>query len=568
MLSEKRWELKPPPPPELVASLPELPPLLIRLLHNRGLSDPAQIRAFLEGGGPGNPFRLQDIHRAVDRLRRAIRQDEPIAVYGDFDVDGITATVLLVETLQALGAQVRSYIPSRLHEGYGLNFSALRRLAGEGVRVVVTVDCGIRSIREVAYGQRLGLDMIITDHHSIGPELPPAFATINPKRSDCPYPFKKLSGVGVAYKLAQALLRVERQVPVKGGDVSLQEENLLDLVALGTVADIVPIFGENRDLVRQGLKLLNVTPRPGLRALAARAGVKMGQINTYMISYVLGPRLNAAGRLAEATLSYKLLTSRSPEEAEPLAQELEEQNRQRQRLTDKILAQAREQVLETGPEASLLVAIGENFLAGVVGLVANHLSEEFYRPALVIERGQKRSRGSARSIPEFHITRALDRCRELLVRHGGHAAAAGFTVENENLPAFLEKMRLIADEELKGLELKPTLEIDAELCLSELTWDTYYLLKLLEPCGEGNPPPLLLSRGVLLRETRRVGAENKHLKLTLSDGKCVWDAIAFRQGARADEIAQRLDVVYRLEADQWNDEPRLQLKLEDWRPAL
>jgi single-stranded-DNA-specific exonuclease len=551
-------------PPVHQDLFPGVPSLLIRLLHNRGITTPQAVRDFLGTPTLGTtPFRLPGMHQAVNRLRQAIRAGEKVAIYGDFDADGVSATAVLVETLQALGADVRPYIPHRVDEGYGLNLDALRKLYRAGVRLVVTVDCGIRSVAEVEAAQR-GMDLIITDHHSVGPDLPPAVAAVNPKITDSSYPFQNLAGVGVAFKLAQALLLAHQKM---GGQIPLEAEDLLDLVALGTVADVVPLLGENRDLVRLGLDRLNDPQRPGLTALMAKAGVRPGEITATTIGYVLGPRLNAAGRLADAMTGYQLLTTRDPGEAERLAAKLDETNRRRQQLTAETLEQARAQVRAEGAGAPLLFAASEHFLPGIVGLVAGRLTEEFYRPAVVVEVGAEESRGSCRSIPDFHITAALDRCRDLLVRYGGHAAAAGFTVESANLEPLRARLRAVAEEELAGKELVPTLAIDAEVALSEMDWATQALLEQMEPCGSENPVPLFLSRGVVVRDFRPVGADEQHLRLTLSDGRVVWDAIAFRQGIPEGGMPERIDVVYSLEAREWNGEKRLQLVVDDFRPA-
>ncbi len=562
------WQVAPPAPADHLARFPQISPLIVQLLYNRGLTAPHDVRDFLAGAHPDvNPFRLKGMNQAVTRLRQAIRQGELVAVYGDFDADGVTATALLVDALSALGARVKPYIPHRVDEGYGLNTGALRQLASQGVEVVVTVDCGIRSIREVSYGRKLGLDIIITDHHSVGDEVPPALAVINPKQPDCRYPFQDLAGVGVAFKLAQALLRANRQVPVAQGEVSVDEEDLLDLAALGTVADLVPLLGENRSLVRRGLERLNDPQRQGVRAMIAQAGLKLGQIDAAAIGFVLGPRLNAAGRMDDAATSYDLLTCRSPDEAANLAQELEELNRRRQRLTAETLERAREQALLAGDSEKLLFASGEDFLSGIVGLVAGRLTEEFYRPALVVELGPEKSRGSARSIPEFNITAALDQCSDLLVRYGGHAAAAGFTVANDNIEALRERLKDLAAEQLEGVELTPTLLIDAEVELSEMDWATQALLTQLEPCGYANPAPLLLSRQAIVRNARAVGTDGSHLKLALSDGRGAWDAIAFHQGHWAGQLSGYIDVVYSLEINEWNERKRLQLNVKDLRPS-
>lgn len=567
----KRWQIHPPLPPEARAELAPFPLVLAQILYHRGVRTCSEAQAFLERRWEGPPpFSLKGVNEAVARIRWAIRRREPIAVYGDFDADGVTGTVLLSQVLRALGADVRPYIPHRVDEGYDLNKDALLRLQRNGARLVVSVDCGIRSVEEVAFARRCGLDVVVTDHHSPGEVLPPAVAVVNPKQPGCPYPFKMLSGVGVAYKLAQALLLVEGQAPLRrgSGEAPPSAEEFLDLVALGTVADIVPLEGENRALTGQGLVRLNEASRPGIRALMEKAGLRPGQVTATHIGFVLAPRLNAAGRIATAALGYDLLATPHREIALDLAERLENLNRERQEMTRDAFEEARQQVEKAGAaERHLLLVAGEEFHPGIVGLVASRLVEEYYRPSVVVEMGERYSRGSARSIPEFHITQALDQCADLLVRHGGHAAAAGFTCANERLSALQERLEAIAEEALAGQELVPALEIDVEIPLSEVTWELVGLLSLLEPFGEGNPAPLFLSRGVVVREARPVGKENQHLRLLLTDGRAVWDAIAFRFGEWGGEVPQRADVVYCLEPNEWNGETRLQLNVQDLRPA-
>jgi single-stranded-DNA-specific exonuclease len=564
-LQSKRWQIAPPLSPSQLSRLPDQPPLVVQLLHNRGIRDPGAVQEFLAGRFvQDSPFQLKGMRKAVERLRQAIRRKEPIAVYGDFDVDGVTATALLVETLSALGAQVEPYIPDRVDEGYGLNLKSLRRLYRQGVRVVITVDCGIRSVDEVDRASR-GLDLIITDHHSVGKELPRAVATINPKQPDCSYPFKDLAGVGVAFKVADALLRVQGQV---GPPAELTEESLLDLVALGTVADLVPLLGENRSLVRRGLEVLNEPRRPGVEALMAEANLRRDEVDTNAIAFRLGPRLNAAGRIDKAMLAYKLLTNRDPQETRELANELGELNRRRQELTEKTVAAAEAQVLADDPDARLYWAASQDFLPGIVGLAASRLTEAYYRPAIVVERGDEESRGSCRSIPEFYINVALDECADLLKRHGGHAAAAGFTVATADLERLRQRLQAIAAERLAGVELRPTLKIDVEIPLEEVDWATHGFLSQIEPCGVDNPQPVLLSRNVEVREARAIGSEKRHLKLTFRDGRGIaWDAIAFRRGDLSNQIPAAMDAAYTLEIHDWNGEKRLQLNIQDLRAA-
>jgi len=569
----KRWQVARRAPGSFLARLSDLHPLVAQALYNRGLTDPTEARTFLKGqAGQDDPFRLHGMHQAVTRLRQAVRAGEPIAVYGDFDADGVTATALLVLALRAMGGHVQPYIPHRVEEGYGLNIPALEELAQMGVRVVVTVDCGIRFPTEIAYARQRGMDVIVTDHHAVGvgedgrPPLLQAVAVVNPHQEECPYPYKYLAGVGLAYKLAQALLRANRKVPVRG-EVNLREEDLLDLVALGTVADLAPLTGENRYLVIQGLKRLNSEPRPGVEALMRRVGLRPGGVDATAIGYMLGPRLNAAGRIAHAKTAYQLLTAEYPAEAERLAQRLDDLNRERQRLTAEVQERAREIAVAQEAGQPLLFIAAPGFPAGVVGLVASRLVEEFYRPTVVVEQGEEESHGSARSIPEFHITSALDTCADILVQHGGHAAAAGFTARTADLPRLKERLLALAAEELEGRELIPTLQIDAEVPLQEMNWQLWEELQALQPFGEGNPEPLFLSRQVQVRHHRAVGSDGAHLKLLLFDGRTVWDGIAFGQGDWADHLPNRVDIAYHLQLNEWNGERRLQLNIQDIRPA-
>jgi single-stranded-DNA-specific exonuclease len=564
-LQSKRWKLAPPLREPELAQFATLHPLVVQILHNRRITDPDAVDAFLSGQiSTDNPFQLAGMSEAVTRLRQAIREGEPVAVYGDFDTDGVTATALLVEALLALGARVQPYIPHRVDEGYGLNLEALRHLYRQGVRVVVTVDCGIRSAREVKAASK-GLDLIVTDHHSVGKELPPALAVINPKQPGCPYPFKKLAGVGVAFKLAQALLRAHQKA---SGPIEFSEETLLDLVALGTVADLAPLLGENRALVQNGLEKLNQPSRPGVEALMANAGVRRGKVDATAIGFRLGPRLNAAGRIDSAMLAYRLLTSREAMETKALADTLGDLNRKRQELTEQTVAAAEQQVLADDPDAFLYLAESTAFNPGIVGLAASRLTERYYRPTIVVEKGEARSRGSCRSIPEFHITKALEQCSGLLVRFGGHAAAAGFTVDNARLDELKGRLQAIAGEQLAEVDLRPTLEIDAEVRLEEVDWPIQKLLAQVEPCGVENPKPVLLSRGVEVRGVRAIGKEKKHLKLALRDRRGVaQDAIFFRHGDLESLVPSQVDIAYTLGVNEWNHRPQLQLIVQDLRPA-
>ncbi len=565
----KRWVIAPLAPIDHLKRFPDLAPLVVQILYNRGITDPDEMAAFLQVDRPTSTaglFRMAGINRTVDRIRRAIKACEPIAVYGDYDVDGVTATALLVQTLAAFGANVRPYIPRRADEGYGLNVEALQALKNDGVRLVVTVDCGVRSLTEVAFAKAIGLDLIVSDHHMPLEDLPDAYALINPKQPDCPYPFKELAGVGLAFKIAQALLAVNAKTD--DTKVALTEDDLLDLVALGTVADLAPLLGENRLLVARGLQQLRRTQRPGLRALIQISGVK--SIDTGAIGFSLGPRLNAAGRLDHALNAYDLLMTNETTKAEQIALELDTRNRERQTLTKELSDRARDIVMaHSNGSAALLFAADPSFNSGVVGLVASRLTEEFYRPSVVIEQGPHESRGSCRSIPEFHITQALDECRELFVRHGGHAAAAGFTIETAKLSTLSDRLSAIAERELGGQELLPTLAIDAVLHLHKLKSDLFHALKHLEPHGYANPQPMFASRGVSIVEMRTVGLDGAHLKMKVGDGGTIFDAIAFKLGYMAERLTRgdKLDIAYTFEENEWNGERKYQLNIKDIKYA-
>jgi single-stranded-DNA-specific exonuclease len=579
-LREFRWLVAPEMPGSSTAepSADGLHPVLRQILYNRGLSQPAQIQAFLANHylSSRDPFLLADMARAVERIGRALRDGETIVVYGDFDADGVTATVLLTEALRAMADDRRliiPYIPDRVDEGYGLNLEALTTLRQKGANLVISVDCGIRSPVEAAHAQAIGLDMIITDHHSLGRALPPAAAVINPKRPDSEYPERMLAGVGIAYKLAQAL---RQAFPDRApGD----ESNLLDLVAIGTVADLAPLVGENRKLVAEGLAVLNEVRRPGIAALMNVSGLQPGQITAESVGFALGPRINAAGRLAHAYDAARLLIAGDSHSAQEQARLLDELNRRRQALTRQLSALAEQQV---DADAPIIIAGSPEFKSGIVGLVASRLAEKNYRPAIVMELGEEESRGSCRSIPEFHITHALDEVADLLVRHGGHAQAGGFTIRNENLPEFTQRMTAIAAERLGDQELRPGLTIDAALPLGQVDWALQGTLEQLEPTGYENPSPLLLSRAVEVVSHRPVGADGSHLQMFVIDAyrngasryggaarppTRAYPAIAFRQGQWAGSLPQHIDIVYRISVNRWQGSANLQLVIEDIRPA-
>jgi single-stranded-DNA-specific exonuclease len=574
-----KWVVALPAPPSFFQAVHEHP-LLAQVLYNRGLRTAPEVAAFLNGADAAavNPYKLADMTPAVQRILTAIRRSETICVYGDFDVDGVSSTALLVMALQAAGGTAGPYIPDRVDEGYGLNLDAITRIAAKA-QLLVTVDCGIRSLAEVAHANALGMDVIVTDHHTVGPELPPALAVINPRRADCPSRFDQLAGAGVAYRLAQAVLRAvaadgvgHGAKPLTPDAVTEIEESLLDLVALGTVADVMPLLGQNRTLVRRGLARLNRQPRPGIDALMRVSDLAPGSVDSTAISFRLAPRLNAAGRLEHAKLAYDILRTTDPTTAFLHAKTLEELNRRRRTLTDQAQAEAELQLAaQLAGDPPLLIAGSPHFAHGIVGLVAGKLAERFYRPAIVLREEEETARGSARSIPEFDISRALDAVAGLLIRHGGHPLAGGFTVKTADVPALRTALTDLAAAALgdRGA-LRPTLEIDAEVSLEDLSWSVVEQFARLEPTGEENRMPLLLARRTRIRSVRTVG-DGKHLKLGLDSGpgSHVFDAIGFRLGPWQDTLAEGVlvDVAFSAEINEWQGQRRLQLNLQDVRLA-
>jgi len=519
----RRWIL----PDELDLVAPDgIPPLVARVMAARGIetTDMADFIAAraVEDGPP-----MLDMDRALERLRRALAARERIVVYGDYDVDGIAGSAILVRAFRQLGVAVAAYIPNRYEEGYGLNEEALRKLAADGARVIVSVDCGVTAVREAALARSLGLDLIITDHHHPPAKLPDAFAIVNPRRPGDASLDKELAGAGVALMVARRLL----------GELgfALRRDELMQLVSLATVADVVPLRAANRALVRAGLETLNRAPIIGVRALVERAGLKLGHVNASDIGYVLGPRLNAAGRIADAEEALRLLLTEDVEEAKVLAENLEKKNSERQELTRQVVKGARERA-EERPDAWATVVSDPAWPAGIVGLAASRLVEDYGRPAVVIAIDGDEGKGSCRSISAVHIAEALDECDDLLIKHGGHAMAAGFSIARENIAAFTDRLDEVVRRRLGGVRPIPSLRVDAEIEPDALTSRLALELASLEPCGAGNPRPHLLLRNVKVYGIRQVGADSDHLRCKITVGRFTFDAMAFRRGEHVEAM--------------------------------
>jgi single-stranded-DNA-specific exonuclease len=545
--------------PEEYMSSSGVPPLIAQLLYNRNIK-PEGIEPFLSVDHrlEGNPFLLPDISQAVSRIYKAVLAREKIAVYGDFDVDGVTAIVIVVEGLSRLGAEVIPYIPDRINEGHGLKIPALEKLHAQGISLIVTVDCGVTDIKEVRRAQDMGVDMIITDHHLPLKSLPGAVAVVDAKRKDSAYPFADLAGAGVAFKFLQALFHKDSREKWLA--------RLLDLVALATVTDLVALVGENRYLVKEGLKELNSSSRVGIQETVRSAGLRPGELDIEDISWALGPRLNAAGRMNNASASYRLLTTQSSEEARFLALELEGKNAERQRMTGEVLSRVKER-LAAKLHLPLLMDGDESYSVGVIGLVASKLVDEFYKPAIVISLGPESCQGSCRSIAEFDMVSALAECEDLLAAYGGHSLAAGFTVPRRNLSQLEQKLVSLAADRLGHLELRPELIIDAELPLATFGGETFNLIQRLSPFGRGNPQPTFLSRQVEVIDCRSFGNQGEWLRLKLRQGNVTWQAVDFESHKKREQIPARMDIVYNLEKSCWNGEEVLRLNLLDFAPS-
>jgi len=553
------WRTAPPDPAGRAAlEGAGIHPLVAALLSARGISSHAQVRQLLCAGDEllCDPLLMRDMDRAVERLALALERGETLAVYGDYDVDGITATALLTDFLTGRGGHVIPYIPDRLEEGYGLNREAVTALKEQGVSLIVTVDCGITAVDEVAWAGSLGVDVVVTDHHECKCDLPAATAVVDPHRPDCPYPFKGLAGVGVALKLAMALA---------GEDARAVLEEYADLACVGSVADVMPMTGENRAIVRRGLAELAAPRRPGFAMLMREAGMEGRALTSVAIGYSLAPRINAAGRMGQAGTALELLLSRDERRCAQLAQELCRLNRERQAVELEIFEQCTD-ILNKAPQRGAIVLAGRHWHQGVVGIVASRLAEQCGCPVFMICLSGGVGKGSCRSWGGINLFSLLEGCQDLLVAFGGHELAAGFTVREENIPALARRIRE-RTALLAGCAKPPELEVDLELddpALLDL--DGVEQLEELEPYGTGNPRPVLSLTGVQVAAQALVGG-GRHLKLKLSKRGTVLDAILFSAGGLNLEVGSRLDAAFYPQINEYRGVRTVQLQLVDLRQA-
>ena len=534
-------------------------PLLATILVNRGITKKEDIRLFLEPTRADfhNPFLMIDMEIAVDRIIKAIKNKEKVTIYGDYDVDGITSITVLKGFLQERGLEVNQYIPNRLEEGYGLNNPAIEKIAKSGCQLMITVDCGISAINEIDYAYKLGLETIITDHHESGNELPKALAVIDNKRKDSKYPFRELAGVGVVFKLIQAI----------GIKLGLKEEEYLkylDIVCIGTISDIVPLIDENRVIAKLGMLLIKQTRNIGLRSIINSSGYTKIDSNT--ISFGVAPRINACGRMGKAEDALELFLSKNINEVNTLTKKLNEYNMKRQEIEKKIFNNAVEQIEKNNlQEKNTIIVSGENWHHGVIGIVSSKITEMYFKPSILLsfEEGDGFGKGSGRSIPGFDLHEALMKCSDTIEKFGGHAMAIGITVKKEKLEDFKKEFEKIA-EEAHIEEITPIINVDAQINLNNINKDMVESLNKLEPFGEGNKMPVFAFKNLKIDSIRAL-SEGKHLKLTLKDNNTIVNAIGFNLGNLSEEyrIGDKIDIVGVLEINSFNGVESLQINIKD-----
>lgn len=544
-------------------------PLTIRILQNRGISDPGQAKQFLAPALSDlpDPFLMKGTKAAAIRILTALRRGEKIALFGDYDVDGTTAVALLLLFLREAGAQVEFYLPHRLKEGYGLNQGAVEKIKAQGAKLLITADCGVSNFEEIRWAQENGLDVIITDHHEIPKVLPPALTVLNPKQNDCHYPFKGLAGVGVAFNLIIALRRLLREEGFwNDGDVP-NLKGYLDLVALGTVSDVVPLTGVNRIIAKHGLKELARSSRAGILALKEVGGLTSAAVDTATVNFRFAPRLNAAGRLDDATAVVRMLAARDRHEAHQIAFHLNELNLQRQRIEEKILFEAREMIRgsEDLQRRKTIVLASPDWHPGVIGIVASRLTEEFNRPTILIALKGKTGKGSGRSIPSFPLYLAIKSCERWMERFGGHDQAVGLAISKEAIPDFSRAFEEFADSALPPEFLIPSLTLDTVVRLEQMNESFLSELDSLAPFGMGNPEPVIGLNDLTVVDSKPVGRD--HLRLRVQEGRIIRDAIGFRMASLHPLGPQRIKLALSPQVNLFQGRRTLQLKIVDLQAA-
>lgn len=536
-----------------------LPPVIATIMMNRGISEPEDFINPTEDSLI-DPFLMLGMKKATKRILEAIKNHEKIAIYGDYDVDGITSTAIMVKFLRSHKADVMYYIPDRLEEGYGINKGAIDKISETGVTLLITVDCGITAVSEIAYAKEKGIDTIITDHHECKDEIPDAYCLLNPKQPACPYPFKKLAGVGVAFKLLQALTMEMR--------FHMREliEEYADLVAIGTVADVMPLIGENRVIVKKGLELLRFTQNRGIRALADAADINLSNVQTGTIGFMIAPRINAAGRMGDPRCAVELLLANDDMTARKYAEKLDSENHERQETEISILEEALSMIENSTSVQNdyVIVLAHDNWHHGIIGIVASKISERFNKPCILISTDGEMGKGSGRSIRSFNLFKALEYCQDTLLKFGGHDLAAGLSIAPDKIDEFRKKINNYAKASLTEEDFMPLLYLDSELPAQYINMNTAERLSILEPYGMGNASPLFFARRMIVAQIRPL-SEGKHVKLTLRSGEFCIDAVGFNMG-ELNEILKNddlVDIAFNLDINLYRGMRQLQVLLKD-----
>jgi len=566
---QKVWKINKKAPKEFLEKFPEFSKLTLQLLWDRGLKTQKAIDEFFSPDYDQDlhdPFLLKDVKKTIKRLEKAEKNNEKVAIFADYDADGICGGIILHEILEVYNIKPEVYIPDRNAEGYGLNLKSIEDISKKKITLVLTVDCGITDVEEVSLANKLGIDVIIVDHHEIPKKLPKAYAIIDPKQKQCKYPFKELSGAGVAFKLLQGI-RITKKLPISW------EKWLLDLVAISTVTDSMLLFGENRTIVKYGLIVLAQTKRLGLKVLMEKARIT-GDLTTYTIGFVLGPRINAASRVDHGTVAFELLLTKNTAEADTLSQRLESRNQERQRHMERIIKEARERVKKDQDKSKIIFEGDETWTSGLVGLIAQKLRDEFWKPAFICQLSKNHAVCSARGgVAGFDVIKALDECRELLDEYGGHPFAGAFRADVCNLEKIKKILEKVAEKKIKKADTTAFLNIDAEMNVDDLNWKVFDEIQRFEPFGGENSRPLFLLKDIKINGMRNVGSKENHLKLSLEketeNGIKKFGAIGFNLVDSCDkiELGDKIDIVFEMLSNEWNGNKELQLKIVDLKKA-
>lgn len=565
----KKWTVAEPAPDAFLNKYSQYSFLILQLLYNRGIDTQDEIEEFFNPNylrDLFDPMLFKNMNRAIDRIARAYNNKERVAIYGDYDADGVTSSVLLMELFRdILKLQGQIYIPDRLTEGYGMNSKAIEWLKEKNIDLIITCDCGVSNKKEIDYAKKLGMDTIVTDHHSLPHDFSDKYIVINSKQKDDKYPYKELAGVGIVFKLTQAIIKNIKKFKSLEIEPNI-EKKFLDLVAIGTIADCSPIISENRTLVKYGIEVLKKTPRKGLNALYDISSMNKKDINTYAVGFVIAPRINAAGRLDHANAAYKMLATNDDNEAYNYAKQLNQSNISRQQITERITREAKNSIGEVDKNMKLITAVGDGWPTGVVGIVAGKISEEYNRPVLIAGKGEIETVGSARSIDGFNIIEAISQSKDILTEYGGHKKAAGFSLKNENLIKFFDKIRDIANEKISDDDLISQISIDKIIQLDDVSWELFEEISMFEPYGIDNNKPLFQINNLKIKKINFLGKDKRHIKIEIeNNNSSEVEIIGFNFGKYSNNLKEGdiMNIVAEININEWNGSRKLQIIIRD-----